>query len=87
LAHAGLGQKPDDGFLYAGRIVREPAMENPTLIVLNDRNDLDDQLFSTFSRYRNLLRQPLVLEQAEGLFAEWARPANHGMQPPEYLPQ
>jgi type I restriction enzyme R subunit len=47
-------------------------MENPTLIVLNDRNDLDDQLFSTFSRYRDLLRQPLVLEQAEGLSAEWA---------------
>ena len=35
---------------YAGRIVREPAMENPTLVVLTDRNDLDDQLFGTFSR-------------------------------------
>ena len=43
---------------YAGRIVREPAMHNPTLVVLTDRNDLDDQLFSTFSRCRNLLRQP-----------------------------
>ena len=30
---------------YAGRIIREPAMENPTLVVLTDRNDLDDQLF------------------------------------------
>ena len=43
---------------YAGRIIREPAMENPTLVVLTDRNDLDDQLFGTFSRCRDLLRQP-----------------------------
>ncbi len=49
---------------YAGRIVREPAMENPTLVVLTDRNDLDDQLFGTFSRCHDLLRQPPV--QAEG---------------------
>ena len=43
---------------YAGRIVREPAMANPTLVVLTDRNDLDDQLFGTFARCRDLLRQP-----------------------------
>ncbi len=48
---------------YAGRIVREPAMENPTLVVLTDRNDLDDQLFGTFLRCQELLRQPPV--QAE----------------------
>ena len=48
---------------YAGRIIREPAMENPTVVVLTDRNDLDDQLFGTFSRCRELLRQPPV--QAE----------------------
>ena len=48
---------------YAGRIIREPAMENPTVVVLTDRNDLDDQLFGTFSRCRDLLRQPPV--QAE----------------------
>ena len=45
---------------YAGRIIREPAMHNPTLVVLTDRNDLDDQLFSTFSCCRDLLRQPPV---------------------------
>ena len=45
---------------YAGRIIREPAMENPTLVVLTDRNDLDDQLFGTFSRCQDLLRQPPV---------------------------
>ena len=43
---------------YAGRIIREPAMENPTIVVLTDRNDLDDQLFGTFSGCRDLLRQP-----------------------------
>jgi type I restriction enzyme R subunit len=43
---------------YAGRIIREPAMGNPTLVVLTDRNDLDDQLFATFARCRDLLRQP-----------------------------
>lgn len=43
---------------YAGRIIREPAMQNPTLVVLTDRNDLDDQLFATFARCRDLLRQP-----------------------------
>ena len=43
---------------YAGRIIREPAMANPTVVVLTDRNDLDDQLFATFSRCRELLRQP-----------------------------
>ena len=48
---------------YAGRIIREPAMANPTLVILTDRNDLDDQLFATFSRCRDLLRQPPV--QAE----------------------
>lgn len=48
---------------YAGRIVREPAMENPTIVVLTDRNDLDDQLFATFARRRDLLRQTPV--QAE----------------------
>jgi len=48
---------------YAGRIIREPAMENPTVVVLTDRNDLDDQLFGTFARCKDLLRQPPV--QAE----------------------
>ena len=43
---------------YAGRIIRERAMANPTIVVLTDRNDLDDQLFGTFSRCQDLLRQP-----------------------------
>ena len=48
---------------YAGAIARERAMENPTIVVLTDRNDLDDQLFGTFSRCQDLLRQQPV--QAE----------------------
>ncbi|HOT43001.1 MAG TPA: type I restriction endonuclease subunit R [Syntrophorhabdaceae bacterium] len=49
---------------YAGRIIREPAMENPTIVVLTDRNDLDDQLFGTFSRCQDLLRQIPVQAQS-----------------------
>ncbi len=45
---------------YAGRIIMHPKMENPTIVVLTDRNDLDDQLFGTFSRCKELLRQPPV---------------------------
>jgi len=48
---------------YAGRISRHPAMENPTLVVLTDRQDLDNQLFSTFGACEQLLRQ--VPRQAE----------------------
>jgi type I restriction enzyme R subunit len=42
---------------YAGRLVRNPDMSNPTLVVLTDRNDLDDQLFATFSMCQDLIRQ------------------------------
>ena len=48
---------------YAGAIIREPAMQNPTIVVLTDRNDLDDQLFGTFARCQDLLRQPPVQAQ------------------------
>jgi type I restriction enzyme R subunit len=42
---------------YAGRVILHPAMDNPTVVVLTDRNDLDDQLFGTFARCEDLLRQ------------------------------
>jgi type I restriction enzyme R subunit len=45
---------------YAGRVILAPEMENPTIVVLTDRNDLDDQLFGTFARCRDLLRQDPV---------------------------
>ncbi len=48
---------------FAGRLVLEPALENPTIVVITDRNDLDDQLFTTFAQCAELLRQDPV--QAE----------------------
>jgi type I restriction enzyme R subunit len=41
---------------FAGKIVR--SLNNPTVLVINDRNDLDDQLFDTFAGNSDLLRQP-----------------------------
>jgi type I restriction enzyme R subunit len=53
---------------YAARIVRHPAMQNPTLVVLTDRNDLDDQLFGQFQRCADLLGQtPLQAASREHL--------------------
>ncbi|QUS36271.1 type I restriction endonuclease subunit R [Falsirhodobacter algicola] len=42
---------------FAGLLVRSPKLQNPTLIVLTDRNDLDDQLFQTFATTKDLIRQ------------------------------
>jgi type I restriction enzyme R subunit len=59
---------------YAGQLVREPAMENPTIVVITDRNDLDDQLFATFSMCRDLIRQtPVQAENREDLQKALAR--------------
>ena len=53
---------------YAGQLVKHPAMANPTLVVLTDRNDLDDQLFATFSMCRDLVRQtPVQADSREDL--------------------
>jgi type I restriction enzyme R subunit len=42
---------------FAARVIREHAMRNPTLVVLTDRNDLDDQLFGQFQRCHDILGQ------------------------------
>lgn len=42
---------------YAGKLIINPAMNNPTLVILTDRNDLDQQLFETFTNCQHLLRQ------------------------------
>ncbi len=53
---------------YAGCIIEHPAMENPTLVFLTDRNDLDDQLFGQFQRCYELVRQtPVQAESVEHL--------------------
>ncbi|MDQ3779177.1 MAG: type I restriction endonuclease subunit R, partial [Chloroflexota bacterium] len=43
---------------FAGKLIQHPAMANPTIVMLTDRNDLDDQLFAQFARGAHLLRQP-----------------------------
>ena len=45
---------------YAGKLLQQPEMNNPTIVVVTDRNDLDGQLFATFSNARELLRQTPV---------------------------
>src|SRR5437763_9565344 len=53
---------------YAGFIIEHPKMENPTLVFLTDRNDLDDQLFGQFQRCQELVRQtPIQAESVEHL--------------------
>jgi type I restriction enzyme, R subunit len=64
---------------YAGRLILHPAMENPTVVVLTDRNDLDDQLFATFARCRDLLRQPPVQAADRGDLREKLRVAAGGV--------
>ena len=61
---------------YAGQIIAHPGMENPTIVVITDRNDLDDQLFGTFSMCRDLLRQtPQQAVSREGLQKALTRPS------------
>ncbi|MGB4117020.1 MAG: type I restriction endonuclease subunit R [Polaromonas sp.] len=45
---------------FAARVMQEPAMENPTIVVISDRNDLDGQLFGVFSLAQDLLREQPV---------------------------
>ena len=61
---------------YAGVIIKHPEMRNPTLVLLTDRNDLDDQLFATFSMCKDLLRQaPLQAEDRNHLRELLNRPS------------
>lgn len=45
---------------YAGKLLQQPEMHNPTLLIVTDRNDLDGQLFATFSNAKELLKQDPV---------------------------
>ena len=64
---------------YAGKIVQHPKMENPTLVVLTDRNDLDDQLFGTFSACQDLLRQAPVQAGSRAELRELLKVASGGV--------
>lgn len=53
---------------FAARVMREAAMQNPTIVVITDRNDLDGQLFGVFSLAQDLLReQPVQVETRQDL--------------------
>ena len=53
---------------YSGKLITAPEMQNPTIVVITDRNDLDDQLFDTFASAIQLLRQePVQAENREHL--------------------
>ena len=53
---------------YSGLVISSPQMNNPTLVVLTDRNDLDDQLFGQFQRCSEILRQqPIQADSVEHL--------------------
>ncbi len=53
---------------YSGKLITSPEMKNPTVVVITDRNDLDDQLFDTFASSVQLLRQePVQAENREHL--------------------
>lgn len=55
---------------YAGKVILHPAMENPTIVILTDRNDLDDQLYGVFAGGQGLLRQePMQAENRDHLRA------------------
>jgi type I restriction enzyme, R subunit len=64
---------------YTGRVVLHPAMENPTLVVITDRNDLDDQLYGTVARCHELLRQPPVQAQSRADRREKLRVGSGGV--------
>ncbi|HOI38179.1 MAG TPA: type I restriction endonuclease subunit R, partial [Bacillota bacterium] len=64
---------------YAGRVVLHPAMENPTLVVITDRNDLDDQLYGTFARCHELLRQQPVQAHSRANLRELLTTASGGV--------
>jgi len=53
---------------YSGKLITSPEMQNPTIVVITDRNDLDEQLFDTFAASVQLLRQePVQAENREHL--------------------
>ncbi|MCK9792312.1 type I restriction endonuclease subunit R [Isoptericola sp. 4D.3] len=65
--------------LYAAAIARHPALENPTIVVITDRTDLDDQLFQTFARSQLLAEQPRQVSRRSELRSELANRTTGGI--------
>lgn len=65
---------------FAARVMQEAAMENPTIVVITDRNDLDGQLFGVFSLAQDLLReQPVQVATRQDLRAKLANRPSGGI--------
>lgn len=65
---------------FAARVMQEAAMENPTIVVITDRNDLDGQLFGVFSLAQDLLReQPVQVTTRQDLRAKLANRPSGGI--------
>ncbi|MFO7997182.1 MAG: type I restriction endonuclease subunit R [Dehalococcoidia bacterium] len=64
---------------YAGKIILQPATENPTLVLLTDRNDLDNQLFDNFAVAQDLLRQNPAQAETRAHLKELLKVASGGI--------
>lgn len=64
---------------YSGKLITAPEMQNPTIVVITDRNDLDDQLFDTFAASRQLLRQEPVQAESRDHLKELLKVASGGI--------
>lgn len=65
---------------FAARVMQEPMLENPTIVVITDRNDLDGQLFGVFSLAQDLLReQPVQVSSRQNLRAKLANRPSGGI--------
>ena len=64
---------------YSGKLITSPEMRNPTIVVITDRNDLDDQLFDTFASSVQLLRQEPVQAESREHLKELLKVASGGI--------
>jgi type I restriction enzyme R subunit len=64
---------------YSGKLITAPEMQNPTIVVITDRNDLDDQLFDTFAASIQLLRQEPVQAESRDHLKELLKVASGGI--------
>ena len=64
---------------YSGQIITHPQMKNPTVVILTDRNDLDDQLFGTFGNCVGLLRQTPVQAKSRDHIKELLKVSGGGV--------
>lgn len=63
---------------FCARLVTHPQMKNPTVVVITDRNDLDDQLFGTFSNCASLLRTAPIQAPSKQELHDWLEDRESG---------